>query len=140
MRIIVDTCVISELLRARPAQSVKDWFDRFLPRTRLGAPVLMELEVGIALMRDPAAQAASRMKVARLLDRFDPSEFLLFDRPAAIAAAKALADARRSGRPLGVIDAEIIGVASATNSVIATRDSDFASRGVAIVNPWTDNP
>lgn len=140
MRIIVDTCVISELLRARPSQTVKAWFDRFLPQTRLCAPVLMELELGIALLRDPSAQGSTRLKVARLLDRFDPTEFLLFDRPAAIAAAKALADARRSGRPLGVIDADVIGVASATNSVVATRDADFGSRGVAIINPWTDNP
>ena len=138
MRFVIDTCVFSEMLRARPAPSVASWIDRFLVHTRLCSPVYMEIEKGIALEADESIRAVLKTKSDRLLNRFDAGDWLLFDRAAAASAGRLLADARRTGRPIGVVDAQIIGIAALTQCAVVTRDADFSGRGVAVVNPWLE--
>ena len=74
----------------------------------------------------------------RLLHRFPADRRRVFDGAAAREAAAAFGAARMSGRPLSVIDAQIIGLALSARSAVATRDSDFEDRGVALVNPWAE--
>lgn len=138
MQYLIDTCVISELLRARPSQAVRAWIDRFLVHARLCAPVYMEIEHGLALMRDDAARADTRAKAERILNRFQSDQWLVFDRASARETAQVLAKAKQAGRPLAVIDAQIVGIAASLRFAVATRDADFNERGVDLVNPWRD--
>lgn len=135
---ILDTCVMSEMLRRRPAQSVIAWLDRFFADCRLTTPVYMEMEQGIALVQDADLRNDYRMRSDRLVDRFSSDQWLLFDRAAAREAAAAIASAQRAGRPLAAIDAQIVGLAIAMRCAVATRDADFEDRGVELVNPWKD--
>jgi predicted nucleic acid-binding protein len=70
--------------------------------------------------------------------KFARTQRAVFDEAAAVEAARAYSEAERVGRPLGVVDAQIIGVAISTRCAVATRDLDFADRGVSLVNPWRE--
>jgi predicted nucleic acid-binding protein len=76
--------------------------------------------------------------IDRVLRRFPRERRLVLDDAAAADAGRALARARREGRPLGVIDAQLIGIATSLRYVVATRDRDFLDRGVDLVNPWAE--
>ncbi len=135
---LVDTCLISELARPRPVLSVLRWMDTNFRECVLCSPVVMEIIGGLATIRDDVRRERTTELMHRISDRFPAERRVVFDEPAARAAGHASGQARRAGRPLGVIDAQIIGLAQSLNAAIATRDTDFADRGVDIINPWIE--
>ena len=137
--IVLDTCVISELTRPRPDAGVMNWLDSSFPRCILSSPVLMELESGVLGTPDESLRARRVEHLRRIVERFATDRRVVFDEAAARAAGRSTAEAKCAGRPLTAVDAQIIGIAQTLNAAIATRDSDFANRGVAIVNPWIEN-
>lgn len=137
-RLLLDTCVLSELVRPIPDPAVVAWFDRFAATSLLCAPVVMELQAGLGGGKGAPASPKLAAALERLLRRFPVDRRCVFDEPAALEAATALREARRSGRPLGVVDAQIIGLAAALSCAVVTRDADFEDRGVSLVNPWKD--
>ncbi|MEQ1930811.1 MAG: PIN domain-containing protein [Parvularculaceae bacterium] len=136
MAYLLDTCVISELVRVEPDKAVVRWFDKSYGSGVLCSPVVMELEAGLAIDKKGAPSPKLRAAIDRLLRRFLAERRLVFDEAAAVASAAVLGVARRTGRPIGIVDAQIIGLAISTRSAVATRDADFLDRGVEIVNPW----
>lgn len=137
--LVVDTCVLSEFVRPRPDPVVLRWLDANFRDIVLTAPVIMELDAGAGLLSDLERRAWMTERHQRLYSRFAPERRAVFDEAAARAASRVIADARHRGRPIGVVDAQIIGIAQTLNGAVVTRDSDFADRGVAIVNPWIEN-
>jgi len=131
--VLVDTCVVCELARRNPDPRVTAWFDRRFPNALLSAPVVMEIEAGIV-----SASAPARTELLRALRRFPRERRLVVDDAAAAQAGRAVAAAKREGRPIGLIDAQLVGLAAAIGCAVATRDRDFDGRGVKIINPWAD--
>lgn len=137
--IILDTNVLSELLRPDPDPRVEAWI-----AAREGADLWFttvgeaELLYGLALLppgrrRDALADAIEDM----LADDFR-GRILPFDRPAALAYATIAATRRSIGRPVAHLDCQIAAIAQAHGAAIATRDTtDFASCGIEVLNPWT---
>lgn len=138
MPILIDTCVLSELVRRAPDRAVVDWFDRFGGTSLLCSPVIMELQAGVSASKGSTHPNRLEKLIDRLLKRFPSDRRCVFDEPAAIEAAAALRMARRSGRPLGIVDAQIVGLAASLRCPIGTRDADFLDRGVDVVNPWEE--
>lgn len=136
--VLVDTCVVCELARRNPDPRVTAWFDRRFPNALLSAPVVMEIEAGIVSASDPARTELLRATIERVLRRFPRERRLVFDDAAAAQAGRAVAAAKREGRPIGLIDAQLVGLAAAIGCAVATRDRDFDGRGVKIINPWAD--
>lgn len=137
--IILDTNVLSELLRPAPELRVEAWI-----AAREGADLCFttvgeaELLYGLALLppgrrRDALADAIEDM----LADDFR-GRILPFDRPAALAYATIAATRRSIGRPVGHIDCQIAAIAQTHGAAIATRDTaDFGGCGIEVLNPWT---
>lgn len=140
MRFILDTCVISEIVRSRQHAYVAAWVDRSWNDCLLAAPVLMEIEGGVLLIRDMDRRAALRANIDRILRRFATGQRIVFDHAAAMEAGKVIGEGRQAGRPIGVTDAQIAGLARALGCQVVTRDVDFADRGVVVVNPWESAP
>jgi len=138
MAFILDTCVVSELVRPSPNANVVGWFDRNFSACRLASPVIMEIEAGAGYSADSVRFGKLRAVIDRIFRRFSASQRLVFDEAAAREAGKALAAAKAGGRPLGIVDAEIIGLAAALRCAVATRDAEFEDRGVGLVNPWKE--
>lgn len=137
--IVLDTNVISELMRATPATAVIRWVNG-RPVTSLYVTSITQAEIlhGIQLLargkrRDALAAAAGEMFEHDFAGRVLP-----FDGDAAVAYATIAASRRRAGRPISAFDAQIAAIARARGADLATRNvDDFEDCGVDVIDPWS---
>jgi predicted nucleic acid-binding protein len=138
--IILDTNVISEMMRVTPSPEVAAWFARAAPSS-LFTTSLTQAEVlcGIALLsagrkRDDLMGAAHAMFARDMTGRVLP-----FDSEAAIHFSDIAASRRHAGRPISQIDAQIAAITRARGASLATRNvDDFADCGVVVIDPWKE--
>lgn len=137
--ILLDTNVLSELMRPRPAVEVLDWFGRQQNATYfVSAVTRAEILLGIALLpagkrRNGLASAAEQM----FAEDFSRST-LPFDGYCAADYALLVAARMRSGQAISTEDAQIAATALRHNLNLATRNGkDFKGiAGLTVVNPW----
>ena len=138
--IIIDTNVVSELMRATPDPAVLAWFDGHAAGALfLSAISEAELRTGAAIL--PAGQRRDRLVVAidAMIDQDFAGRVLPFDSPAARNYAEIAVARRKAGKPIMDADCQIAAIASACGAAIATRNvKDFESCGIDIINPWND--
>ena len=137
--IILDTNVISELMRRSPEARVLAWTEQQRPGQLLTTAItVLELRSGTEKLVDSRRRRQLEMDIEWALDDLIGGRVLRFDRQAACEAAAWLVRRRRAGRPVGTRDAQIAGIALARRIAIATRDTDhFAGLEVKVVDPWT---
>ena len=136
--IVLDTNVVSELMRAEPASRVVEWLDRQdSSDVHLTAITVAELLYGIARLPDGQRKSSLAGHVeAMLSDDFD-HRVLSFDEIAAAHYADIVACREQSGRPISSADAQIAATCRSHEAVLVTRNVvDFTSTGLEIVNPW----
>ena len=138
--ILIDTNVVSELMRAVPDSAVLDWFGRQDGLAlHLSAVSEAELRRGVAILpegrrRDALQGAVDAMVSEDFADRVVP-----FDGPAAVAFAAIFAERRAAGRLIGFPDCQIAATARARGAAVATRNvEDFEGCGVRVMNPWDE--
>ena len=136
--IVLDTNVVSELMKAAPDESVRDWIAA-RPATSLYTTSITQAEIlhGIALIpsgkRRDALEAAAE---AMFRDDF-AGRILPFGSDAARPYARIAAERRRAGRPISHFDAQIAAIARSTGATVATRDAaGYDGCGVDVINPW----
>ena len=136
--ILLDTNVISELMRAEPARVVLDWFgnhdagDLFI-----SAVTEAELRTGVAILPDGQRRDRLQLAIDAMIDQDFQLRVLPFDSLAAKAYAEIAAQRRAVGRPIAEADCQIAAIARATDAPIATRNvKDFDGCGVRVINPW----
>lgn len=136
--IVLDTNVLSEGLRARPAPSVLGWM-RSEPVAALFTTTITEAELlyGAALLADGRRRRALEAILSQLLGTQFAGRILPFDGAAAREFADIAATRRREGRPIGEADARIAAIARSRGASLATRNvRDFAGCGLMVVDPW----
>jgi len=136
--IILDTNVISEVLRPKCDARVLAWLDAQFPETLyLTAINTAELWAGIAIMPSGVKKTALDKGLDELLDRLFEGRRLAFDDKAAKSYAALMQKARSQGLALPLADGLIAAIASAHKFAVASRDvSPFRAAGVKIINPW----
>lgn len=140
--ILLDTNVLSELMRQAPSPSVIEWVDA-QPGYRLyiSSVTRAEIELGIALLAEGRRRESLRAAATRMFGEFH-GRCLVFDEPAASRYAALVSARMGAGRPISVEDAQIAAMASCAGFVLATRNvGDFEGiEGLAIVDPWSSPP
>lgn len=138
--ILLDTNVLSALMRLQPDSVVLKWLDRQPHASIWTTSVnLMEIRYGLQILplgrrREHMAQGFEAMLREDLQGRY-----AVFDSAAAEQAAELMAKRKLKGRPVDFRDTMIAGIALATRATLATRNvSHFADLSTPIVNPWTD--
>lgn len=136
--IIVDTNVISELLRPAPAKQVETWLadqdGANLYFTTIGEA---ELRHGVAILPSGKSRTALTRAIEGILEEDFRDRILPFDRQAASAYAAIAAERRALGRRISQFDCQIAAIALAHGASVATRNtSDYESCGVDLLNPW----
>jgi predicted nucleic acid-binding protein len=138
--IVLDTNVVSELMRREPTAAVVDWVDR-QPTTDLylTAVTVAELLHGIARLPEGRRKTNLATQVeAMIVEDFD-HRVLAFDETAAAHFADIATRRERLGRPISSADAQIAAICRSHGAMLATRNvDDFTDSGVHIVNPWPD--
>jgi predicted nucleic acid-binding protein len=138
--IILDTNVISEVLRPLPDGRAARWIEaRLLEELYTTAVCQAEMLLGLALM--PAGRR--RDDLAQRMDAFFGRAFLnrilAFDSASAPQYATIVARRREIGRPIEQSDAQIAAICHLHGAALATRDAGgFEGLEIEIVNPWTD--
>jgi len=136
--VILDTNVLSELLRPAPAKQVERWLS-----TQDGATVYFtsvgeaELRHGVAILPAGKRRNALTNAIDGLLDEDFRDRILPFDRAAARAYATIAAARRAAGRPISQFDCQIASIALAHEATVATRNtSDYEGCGIELIDPW----
>jgi toxin FitB len=137
--ILLDTNVVSELLRRTPDATMVGWLNSRFSECAVSSVSVFEINVGIASM--PRGRDALQTSVSRIFRRFGPRKYA-FDTAAAHAAAKLLELARARGLGLHQLrqkfaDLQIAGIAAAYGLGLATRNvADFEGVGLTLIDPW----
>jgi predicted nucleic acid-binding protein len=136
--ILLDTNVISELMRAAPNEAVVRWIGaRPAPSHYTTSITLAEILHGILLL--PAGKRRNQLRqAAETMFAEDFSGRVLgFGSEAAPIYAQIAVERRRIGRPISQFDAQIAAIARVSGASIATRNvDDFTDLGLTVLNPW----
>lgn len=137
---VLDTNVLSELIRPRPHAAVVAWV-RGQPASSLFTTTITQAEMLYGVTIVPAGKRRDDLLAAvHALFEVDLAERVLpFDGDAASHYADIAAKRRALGRPISQLDAQIAAIARSRGSRVATRNAaDFAECGIGVVDPWVD--
>jgi len=136
--IILDTNVLSALMRKAPEAAVVDWLDRQpADSVWLSSITVFETRFGLALLPKGRRRNALERAFETVLTDDLANRVLDFDAVAAAAAAQLAADRQRAGRTVDLRDTLIAGIALARRATIATRNTKhFEGLDVPVISPW----
>lgn len=135
--IVLDTNVVSEMMRPRPDAGVRAWLDAQAPETLyLASLSLAELLFGVAVL--PFGQRRDKLSaMVEGIESLFRGRILEFDTAAARRFATLAAAAREAGLGFPRPDGYIAAIAAEHRYSVATRDtSPFEAAGLEVINPW----
>ena len=136
---LLDTNIISELMKVLPEEKILKWFDLNEENEfYISSITQSEIFLGIELLSE--GKKKNELKDAfenMLIDDFT-NKCLVFDEQSAREYAKVVVGRNRIGRPISVEDAQIASIAISKNLTLVTRnDKDFTGiNHLSLVNPW----
>lgn len=136
--IILDTNVLSELMRAAPAEAVMRWVAA-QPAASLYTTSITQAEIlhGVMLIPEGRRRHAFEAAAEAMFNDEFSDRILPFGSDAARSYARIAATRQRSGRPISHFDAQIAAIAHAAGAMVATRNvKDFDLCGIEILDPW----
>ena len=138
--ILIDTNVISELMRAEPDPRVLAWFAvEDSSAFHLSAVGEAELRRGAAMLPPGKRRDLLTAQIDVMINEDFAGRIVPFDSRAAVAFAAIDADRRDAGLPISFADCQIAATARAHGASLATRNvADFQLCGIEVINPWGD--
>ncbi len=136
--IVLDTNVLSEMMRPEPTHGVETWLAR-QPAASLYTTVITQAEIlyGFARLPHGRRRVALEREFRSMLEEDFADRVLAFDGAAAESYVVFMAARRRVGRPVSYQDAQIAAIALSRGAAVATRNiSDFDVGGLDLINPW----
>jgi predicted nucleic acid-binding protein len=136
--IVLDTNVISELIKPQPDDAVLAWADgQRSAEMVITAITAAELRAGAATMPAGRRKTSIIQQIDRLIGTTFSSRVLPFDVESSAHYGDVVARRRRAGAPISVLDAQIAAICRVHNAPLATRNGkDFKGAGVHLVDPW----
>lgn len=140
MKFLLDTNVISEMMRPTPDRRVSDYLDR---NARYGLAISAitswEIQNGVRLLDPGRRRDDIRSRFDTLLTSLFRDRVLPWDQADAMACAEIMERKRRSGRPMDahLPDAMIAATARCRDMILVTRNErEFDEVGLSVENPW----
>ncbi|MEM6676081.1 MAG: type II toxin-antitoxin system VapC family toxin [Planctomycetota bacterium] len=135
--IILDTNVVSEVMRSEPNQAVLRWLDR-QPASSLWVTAITcyEVEFGIHRLAKGRRRDALERGFQALVAEDLGGRVLALDASAALAAGAVGAALQAEGRTVDVRDLMITGIARVRQATVATRNVADFEDACEVVNPW----
>ena len=136
--IVLDTNVISALMRKEPEKRVVKWLDaQPAASVWITAITVMEIRFGLQTMPKGRGQDTLVRAFELMLKSIIEGRIASFDAEAGIHAAELMAQRKRGGRPAEVRHTMIAGIVLANRAILATRNTQhFEDLRVAVINPW----
>jgi predicted nucleic acid-binding protein len=136
--IVLDTNVLSELIRPSPAAQVLTWLEA-QPRSEIFTTTITKAELlhGVQLLPQGQRKESLFNAVLAIFVSDLAGQVLSFDSDAAAAYAEIAASCRAIGQPISQSDAMIAAITRSRGAGLATRNiKDFCNCKVDLVNPW----
>jgi toxin FitB len=142
MSLLLDTNVLSEMLRAQPEPAVAAWFTKQPAHTLyVSAVTQAEMLLGARLLPAGKRRAALEAALTGLFEEDFYGRVLPFDSAATSAYVEIVSGRRAAGRPISQFDAQIAAIARQRGLGVATRNlADFEGCGVLVLDPWLAKP
>lgn len=138
MKYLLDTCLISELVKKSPNAGVLGWLDKQdEDQLYLSALTIGELQKGISRLADARKKEELQIWLSSdLVSRFE-RRILNIDPEVAVRWGELIGEAERRGKRLPVIDSLIAATAAVHNLTVVTRNTeDLEKCAVRVLNPW----
>jgi hypothetical protein len=135
--VVLDTNVISAVVTRQ--DHILDWINRD-HSINFATTVITVFELEFGLERLPLGRRRNHLadRIGTALAPFQ-DRILQLEREAATLAGRFRAERERVGRPIGISDALIAGIAAHAGARLATRNvRDFAGLPLDVVDPWAD--
>lgn len=136
--ILVDTNVVSEVMKVAPSATVVEWLNQQKSSSLYVSTITLgEIEYGLRLL--PVGKR--RLQLKESFERFVSLAFtqriLVYDEAAARHYGEVMGLRKEMGRPMSVPDGQIVAIARANGLKVATRNtSDFKDCGVDLIDPF----
>lgn len=136
--IVLDTNVVSELMRADKAERVVRWIASRSPANLCITTITQaEILLGAQLLPKGKRRDAIEQVAEAIFDKGFAGRVFPFDTEAARAYARIIAARRRAGRATSQADAQIAAIARSRDFGLATRNvRDFEGCGIDLFDPW----
>ncbi len=138
--IILDTNVISELMRAKPDPKVMGWVNEQMDLNLYSTAITAaELRTGAAIMPSGKKKIKILEQLKMVFEEDFRNRILSFDDECAKFYAAITSERKLLGQPIAQVDAMIASICSKFGAAICTRDErGFSNCGLRVINPWTD--
>jgi hypothetical protein len=136
--IVLDTNVISALMRKEPEKPVVRWLDaQPAASVWITSITVMEIRFGLLSMPHGRRQDALLKSFELMLKNMLEARIASFDADAGIHAAELVSQRKRAGRPSEVRDTMVAGIVLANRATLATRNTQhFHDLPLTVINPW----
>ncbi len=137
--ILLDTNVLSELIRREPDEGVTRWLDS-LDAAAVVTSAITAAELLYGVARLPTGRRKRRLgeAIRGLIEEDLDGRVEPFDATAATHYADLVSDREAAGRPIGIADAQIAAICRKLGATLATRNTgDFEDTGIELLNPWS---
>lgn len=136
--IVIDTNVLSELMRPSPDPRVVAWIAQVMPGEATTTAITMA-EIDQGIQRLPRGRRRAGLEeIFRSLLVDIAHDVLPFDREAAGHYALISQSRDAAGRPIDQLDCMIAAICASRSATLATRNErDFEGTGIRVTNPWT---
>ena len=134
---VFDTNVVSEMMKASVASSVRAWVSA-VPRDKLFTTAITSAEIFAGIARLPAGRRRDGLQSSAetVFRQSFAGRVLPFDEARAFASVTA--GRRAVGRPIDEFDGQIAAISLVARFALVTRNvSDFEQCGLVVVDPWT---
>lgn len=137
--IVLDTNVVSALMRAEPDPVVVAWLDGLPPESLWTTSItVFEIRLGLEVLPTGRRRRQLEEAFAKTLEEDFENRVLPFDQAAAQAAGRIAAERRSAGRTVEIRDVQIAGVVNVRKATLATRNTrHFEGCGLVLVDPWS---
>ncbi|MDP8034559.1 type II toxin-antitoxin system VapC family toxin [Pasteurella atlantica] len=141
MNYLLDTCVISELVKHTPNENVITWLNEHADETLfLSVVTIGEIRKGLTKLPESKKKQMLTHWLLALTENYR-SRIYSVNLDVAENWGIIQGQAEKCGTPLSSIDSLIAATAQTYNLVVVTRnEKDFVSSNVPILNPWKSNP
>ena len=136
--ILLDTNVLSELMRAKPSSQVLAWVDaQAASELVISAITVAEILYGIARMADGKRKQGLLDLATQMFEEDFAGRILPFDTEAAVHYAGLAAESEANGKVVDMADGQIAAIAALHDARVATRNvRHFDYLDVPVINPW----
>lgn len=135
---ILDTNVISELMREEPNRKVAQWITQQVTES-LGVSVVTLAEIGRGLKRLPEGRRREglELRFAEFIEKGFRGRVFPFDEGAATCYGELAAEREAAGLHVDAVDMMIAAIAKMAGAAVVTRNTgDFEGCGLVLINPW----